>query len=172
MEVTAPGLPCLASSNAVLEEMKLKKLWRMTILGSSAIQTGREAGGGALESCHHLPSMNHGSPFPLCCFLCCTICFLRPATHMETWTRYTKSITPATPGISQACHIYISVSTNSAFWGGDKTLLCCKQRFIAAKRTYCGFTRQIKNSQLLFAGCPAKFSHYKHIYFTANLSFF
>lgn len=115
----------------------------MTLLGSSAIQTGKEAGGvGALESCHHLPSMNHSVPSPLCCFLDCTICFLRPATHMDTWTRYTKSLMLATPGIN---HIYASVSTNSAaFWGDDKTLLCCKQRFVAAKWTYCEFTRQIK----------------------------
>lgn len=87
----------------------------MTLLGSSAIQTGKEAGLGALESCHHLLSMNHRVPFPLCCFLGCTICFLRPATHMDTWTRYTKSIMLlATPGINQACHIYTSVRTNSA----------------------------------------------------------
>lgn len=117
----------------------------MTLLGSSVIQTGKEAGLGALESCHHLPSMNHGVPFPLCCFLGFTRCFLRPATHMDTWTRYTESIMLATPGINQACHIYTSVSTNSAvFWGDNRTLLCCKQRFVAAKWTYCGFTRQIK----------------------------
>lgn len=173
MEVTAPGLPRLASSNTVqewllLEELNQYKLWRMTLLGSSAIQTGKEARVGALESCHPLPSVNHGVPFPLCC----AICFLRPATHMETWTHHTKSVIPATPGISQACRIYTSVSANSAaFWGGDKTAVL-KAEVHRSQANILWVHKINKNSQLLLAGCPAKFSPYGYTYFTANSYFF
>lgn len=85
------------------------------------------------------------------------MCFLIPAIHMETRTRYTQS---NKLGLSLAYLAYISISANPAAFR-KLALLCGHSR--ALPRVH----KANKNFQLLLASCPVKFSSYGYTHLTA-----